>query len=296
MDQKQLYSSGEAAKICDVSKRALRLYESKGLIEPDYISGSGYRYFTMETLRRVQVIRYFLEEGFSLEVAGRLLSTNDIDDYEEIFRIQMEETREKLRYYRNRLDSLKGWYGLLCEGKRVRMTGRDNISLKHVPARRYMCMKGVLDMEDPYSEASLETQHYTMAKRDGHSLIDVGGSYILYSEDIEDRISGVTSEVMLIQEAYPNTRSSENIRTIEGFLAVSAYHLGRLSEISGTYQRAVKWAAAHKLELKGDSYERYVIDIYTSDDQDEFVTEILLPVNCESGMFNYLSSSSSRTE
>ena len=60
--------------------------------------------------------------------------------------------------------------------------------------------------------------------------------------------------------------------------------------------RGVKWAAAHKLELKGDSYERYVIDIYTSDDQDEFVTEILLPVNCESGMFNYLSSSSSRTE
>ena len=94
MEQRQLYSSGQASEICDVSRRALRLYESKGLIVPDHISQGGYRYFTMETLRRVQVIRYFLEEGFSLDMAGRLLSTNDLDDYEEIFRNKIEETRE----------------------------------------------------------------------------------------------------------------------------------------------------------------------------------------------------------
>ena len=114
MEQKQLYSSGQASEICDVSRRALRLYESKGLIVPDHISQGGYRYFTMETLRRVQVIRYFLEEGFSLEMAGRLLSTNDLDEYEEIFRNQIEDTKEKMTYYQNRLDSLKGWYSLLC--------------------------------------------------------------------------------------------------------------------------------------------------------------------------------------
>ena len=286
MEQKQLYSSGQASEICDVSRRALRLYESKGLVVPDHISQGGYRYFTMETLRRVQVIRYFLEEGFSLEMAGRLLSTNDLDDYEEIFRNQIEETKEKMTYYQNRLDSLKGWYDLLCEGRRVRMIGPDNVTLKHVPTRTYMCMKGVFDVDDPSSEAKLETMHYTMAKSDGHSLIDVGGSYTLYMEDYRDRISGVTTEVMLIQESYPNTRSSENIQTIEGFLAVSAYHLGRLSDIGSTYERAVKWAEERQLDLVGNMYERYVIDIYTSDDQDEYVTEILLPVQCDSGEFN----------
>lgn len=289
MEQRQLYSSGQASEICDVSRRALRLYESKGLIVPDHISQGGYRYFTMETLRRVQVIRYFLEEGFSLDMAGRLLSTNDLDDYEEIFRNQIEETREKLEYYRNRLDSLKGWYSLLCEGRRIRMIGPDNVSLKHVPSRTYMCMQGVWDADDPCSEAKLETMHYTMAKSDGHSLIDVGGSYTLFVEDLRDRMSGVTMDVMLIQESYPNTRSSENIRRIDGFLAVSAYHIGRLSEIRETYERALAWAKDHELSLTGSAYERYVIDIYTSDDQEEYVTEILLPVDCDSEEFNYLS-------
>ncbi|MBE6045293.1 MAG: hypothetical protein E7221_01165 [Clostridiales bacterium] len=42
------------------------------------------------------------------------------------------------------------------------------------------------------------------------------------------------------------------------------------------------------LELTGSAYERYVIDIYTSDNQDEYVTEILLPVTHDSEEFNYL--------
>lgn len=288
MEQKELYSSGQASEICNVSRRALRLYEAKGLIVPDQISKGGYRYFTMETLRRVQVIRYFLEEGFSLEMAGRLLSTNDLDDYEEIFRAQIEETRQQMKYYQNRLDSLKGWYGLLCEGRRVRMIGKDNVSLKHIPTRNYMCMEGHLDPDDPYGEAKLETLHYTMAKSDGHSLIDVGGAYTLFSQDMEDRMAGVPSEVTLIQECYPGASSSKNLRTIEGFLAVSVYHLGRLSRIRESYERAVSWAREHGLELAGSSYERYVIDIYTSDEQDEYVTEILLPVVCDNDEFNYL--------
>ncbi|MCR4601328.1 MAG: MerR family transcriptional regulator [Clostridia bacterium] len=288
MEQKQLYSSGQASEICDVTRRALRLYEAKGLITPDHISKGGYRYFTMETLRRVQVIRYFLEEGFSLETAGRLLSTNELDDYEEIFRAQIDDTRKKLEYYRNRLDSLKGWYGLLCEGRQVRMLGPDNISLKHIPTRNYMCLEGTLDADDPFGEAKLETLHYTMAKSDGHSLIDVGGAYTLFSEDMRNRIEGITSDVTLIQECYPGTSSSKNLRTIDGFMAVSAYHLGPLSQIAATYRRALDWARAHRLSLLGSSYERYVIDIYTSDDQEDYVTEILLPVECDNEEFNYL--------
>lgn len=289
MTNQQLYSTGQAAEICDVSKRTIRFYISKGLIEPDYISEGGYRYFTMETLRRIQVIRYFLEEGFSLSVVEALLGTNDLDEYEAIFRQQMEETKSQIRYCQNRYDSLKGWYELLCEGKRVRMIGKDNITLKHVPTKSYMCMKGFLDIEDPYSEAKLETSHYTMAKSNGHSMIDVGGSYILFLEDFNDRIKMNSTEVILIQESYPNTLSTENIITIDGFLAVSAYHIGRLDQINETYSRAKDWADEHDIKLTGSAYERYVIDIYTSDNPDEYITEVLLPADCATDDFNFLS-------
>ena len=144
-DNDQLYSIGQAAEICDVSRRTLRFYEIKGLISPDHLSEGGYRYYTMETLRRVQVIRYFLEEGFSLDQAGKLLNTNDLDDYEEVFRDQIQKTLAEIDFYRNRMESLKGWYGLLCEGKRVRLLGQDNFTLKHIPTRNYMFLEDYLD-------------------------------------------------------------------------------------------------------------------------------------------------------
>lgn len=291
MDNKQFYTIGQATEICDVTARTIRYYESKCLITPDRVSEGGYRYYTMETLRRVQVIRYFVEEGFSLEVARQLLDTNDLDDYERIFRQQMEETKAKLYYYQNRFDSLKGWYGLICEGKSVNMIGPDNFSLKHIPTQKYLCMEGVLDVDDPYSEAKLETRHFTLAKSDGHSLIDVGGSYILHSCDYHDRIAGVSAEVTLIQTAYPNSLSHENIQEIPGFMAVSAYHMGNLNKIASTYRRAVQWAKTRGMELAGDAYERYVIDIYTSDNPDDYVTEILLPLVCDSSSHNYFADS-----
>ena len=83
-------------------------------------------------------------------MAGRLLSTNDLGDYEEIFRNQIEDTKEKMTYYQNRLDSLKGWYDLLCEGRRVRIIGPDNMTLKHVPTRTYMCMRCPPIIWDPF--------------------------------------------------------------------------------------------------------------------------------------------------
>lgn len=289
-DNDQLYSIGQAAEICDVSRRTLRFYEIKGLISPDHLSEGGYRYYTMETLRRVQVIRYFLEEGFSLDQAGKLLNTNDLDDYEEVFRDQIQKTLAEIDFYRNRLESLKGWYGLLCEGKRVRLLGQDNFTLKHIPTRNYMFLEDYLDVDDPYAQANLETKHYTMAKQNGHAMIDVGGSYILYNRDLLSRVDMRTTAVTLLQEYYPapSQTESKNIRKIPGFLAVSAYHIGELLRIPETYRRAVKWAESHQLPLRGDCYERYVIDIYTSDDPTEYITEILLPLDADPDPFNYL--------
>lgn len=287
MDNYELFSTSQAAEICSVTKRTLRYYESKGLIKADRVAESGYKYYTMETLRRVQVIRYFLEEGFSLSMVEKLLATNDLDEYEEIFREQMEITKDQILYYQNRLDSLRGWYGLLCEGKRIKMTGPENITLKHVPTQDYLFMDGILDVDDPYSEAKLETEHYTIAKSNGHSMIDVGGAYTLYSKDFRNRINMFTSAVTLIQQAYPNSLSRENIHSLKGFLAVSAYHMGKLANIPDTYRRAVAWADSRGIELIGSSYERYVIDIYTSDNEDDYVTEILLPVKTDHDTFNY---------
>ena len=62
-----LFTIGQTAEICGVSARALRFYEKNGLIRPDKVDEvNRYRYYSYDTMRQIQTIRYLTDEGFTL--------------------------------------------------------------------------------------------------------------------------------------------------------------------------------------------------------------------------------------
>lgn len=65
---------GELAKATGVSAKALRLYESRGLLRPCSHSMAGYRLYGTESLRRLQQILVLRKAGFALAEIGPLLA------------------------------------------------------------------------------------------------------------------------------------------------------------------------------------------------------------------------------
>jgi DNA-binding transcriptional MerR regulator len=57
---------GEIARKAGLSVRAVRYYEELGLIRPDAHSTGGFRLYGEENLKRLQVIGFLKEAGFSL--------------------------------------------------------------------------------------------------------------------------------------------------------------------------------------------------------------------------------------
>ena len=82
----------------------------------------------------------------------------------------------------------------------------------------------------------------------------------------------------LLQVLFPNSKSDDDTVDFGGFLAVSCYHIGALSNVADTYERMLLWAQQHRFALRGDCCERYVLDIYSTPRQENYVTEVLLPV------------------
>lgn len=64
---------GEVARRSGVSARMLRHYESLGLVHPSGRTGSGYREFSKEDIRRIFHIESLRALGLSLREAGRAL-------------------------------------------------------------------------------------------------------------------------------------------------------------------------------------------------------------------------------
>ncbi|UQZ83663.1 putative methyltransferase YrrT [Paenibacillus konkukensis] len=84
----------ELARRLDVTPRAIRFYEEKGLLHPVY-GENGYRYYTEEDAWRLQAIAAFRELGFSVGGIAKLLQYADRGD-QESFRHYLELQRAVL--------------------------------------------------------------------------------------------------------------------------------------------------------------------------------------------------------
>lgn len=62
-----LLSTGEFARMCNVSKELLIHYDKVGLLKPKVIGKNGYRYYSLKQLYLMDAIRFFLDTGMSMK-------------------------------------------------------------------------------------------------------------------------------------------------------------------------------------------------------------------------------------
>ena len=68
MEQIKTFQVKEVCEICNVTRKALLIYEQKGLLTPFYVNeDTGYRYYSAENISKVMHIRKFQSFGFSLD-------------------------------------------------------------------------------------------------------------------------------------------------------------------------------------------------------------------------------------
>ena len=269
MEQEALYTIGQVSKICDVSQRMLRYYEKVGLITPDHIAKpSHYRYYSVRTMQRVQVIRYLIDQGFRLEEISEALSGEDMD------RMELEVPDME--------------YGLLVEGRAAQRHQNRAITMKYIPEERYFYYTRQRAPEEQDSEIRLEIEYFTMSKRDGHSMVDMGGAFHVKYDSVAERMEDRYCSMTLLQTMFPNSKSQNNTAHFGGFLAVAGYHLGAPRNVRDSYERMLLWAQQHRFTLRGDCYERHVLDVYSTAREENFVTELLLPVQEDTEGFERL--------
>ena len=67
------YSSGEFAKMADVTLRTIRYYDQHDILKPSLVSESGARFYTDTDFARLQQILLLKYLGFSLEDIRELI-------------------------------------------------------------------------------------------------------------------------------------------------------------------------------------------------------------------------------
>lgn len=98
------YTTGEIAKLCGVSVRTVQYYDSRNILIPSELSEGGRRLYTEDDLKRMRIICFLREAGFSINSIGELLAEEDpekilsvlLDQQEELLQEELEERQRKL--------------------------------------------------------------------------------------------------------------------------------------------------------------------------------------------------------
>lgn len=104
-------SIGELAKASGISIRALRYYDKKGYLKPDYINPeTNYRYYSSDQFSTLNILQMFSEFDIPLSEIEQLEIKDNYYNIEELIKKIEQQIQEKLAYYQTqqmRIDALK---------------------------------------------------------------------------------------------------------------------------------------------------------------------------------------------
>ncbi len=173
------YSIGQFANKVGLTPRALRFYESKGLLTAQRTEGNRYRYYTERDVEPATQICFFKNLGFSLEEIQallRMLKRSDVrTQLEEAFAQQLVQHRKSVAEIQRKTQTLEKLLTLLNR--------LDDVSFQHLQHEQTLHQKERQDMFQ-----TLQNQHAQLttigarSHNDDHQRIkhfDQGKLYII---------------------------------------------------------------------------------------------------------------------
>ena len=103
------YTTGEIAKLCNVSVRTVQYYDDRGILIPSELSEGGRRLYTEDDLKRMHVICFLREMGLPINSIAALFADKKPGKIISILLKQQEQAlREELLESEKKLELLEG--------------------------------------------------------------------------------------------------------------------------------------------------------------------------------------------
>lgn len=105
------YTTGEIAKLCNVTVRTVQYYDTRGILEPSELTEGGRRLYTEDDLQKMKIICFLRDLGLPIDSISRILAEEDpssvisllLQQQEADLKSEISERQEKL----NKLNELK---------------------------------------------------------------------------------------------------------------------------------------------------------------------------------------------
>ncbi|MBN1965091.1 MAG: MerR family transcriptional regulator [Anaerolineae bacterium] len=266
---------GDFARIARVTIRALHHWEDLDLLRPARIDAwTGYRYYTLEQLPRLNRILALKDLGLSLEQIGHLLQRDlPPDELRGMLRLKQAELEDQVRDVQERLARVEA---------RLRQIEQEDVMpdyeviVKTVEPLRVALVRETIPNLNEIG-AAVGRMFGLLGRFVGMSGANFAGPGMCLYFDQEDRQADLD-----IGAAFPYSGelpAHEQVQLFElpaGTMA-TLVHRGAFDGIQGAYKALFTWIEANGYQANGAVREVY-LQFDANGDPAHYVTEIQVPV------------------
>ena len=264
---------GDFSRLSRVTVKALRYYDEIGLLKPVEVDRfTGYRYYSVEQLPRLNRIVVLKNLGLSLEEVSQLVN-NDLpaEHIRQLLHVKQAEIRQRLQDEQGRLGQVEEW---LKQIEKEGIMPEQDVVIKKVDAQKVASVRGVVPTYADISILFNELYPYLMEKN-----AQFAGPPIAVYHDMEYMEKDVDIEVAApIANSIPATDRIKvgELAAVEQMACM--IHRGSYETIGESYKALMAWAEANGYQMAGPDREVYLKTSHETSDPSEFITELQLPV------------------
>ena len=273
MSNKTKLKIGEFSKMMQVTVKTLRHYELRGLLLPDEVDKwTGYRYYSISQMQRLNTIRDLQRQGFTLEEIKELFDDGAQMPGVELLTQKIEETERQLQLLVERRRQLLMW---LDSHKQKNTMEKFNIqslpeiivathraTIADYSALGMLCVNTIgPEMQRLGCKCPLPGYCFTIEHNPEYapSKIDIE-----YCEQVEEM--GKESDIIKFKHlpAVPK--------------ALCMKHVGPYEHFYESYTEAFKYMEEHGYKMAGHPRTCYIDGAWNQDDPEKWVSIIQIPV------------------
>ena len=267
---------GDFAKISQVTPRTLRLYDQIVLLKPLKVEGiTGYRYYSMEQLPRLNRILALKDLGLSLEQIERMLA--DALSAEEIrgmLRLKRVELLETVEAEQERLARVETRLWLI--EKEGAMPDYE-IVVKEIETLRVAEGRAVAPTHDEIGPLIKKLFDDVVGYIHQHKGNFAGPGFSVYHVECEEMQNDIeVGAAFPIEGPLPEGELVKVYDLVGGSMACVVHH-GPFEGLQGAYEALGHWIESNGYQVAGPTREVY-LQYHPHEDPADFVTEIQFPI------------------
>jgi DNA-binding transcriptional MerR regulator len=279
-----LLKIGDFSRLCQVSIKMLRHYDDLGLLKPAQVDRfTGYRYYTLDQLHRVNHILALKDLGLSLEQVANLLDNNIAPEQIQIMlRLKRAELQQLVDDTQARLERVD------LRLRHIEMEDKMpdyEIIVKRIEPQRVLSIREtaptVSDIRHLFEEVNRAVQEHSVKSIAPWIAMYHHQGYRESDMDLEIAIPVKDSVDLTLALDHGRHMTTCTIPAIE--TAVSVLLKGNYNAIGDVYAALSRYIHTNGYDYVGPAREVYIRGPEQSGDADEYLTEIQEPVTKSTG-------------